>query len=60
MSGYVDDDILRCGVLEGSAHFIRKPFSSGELTRKVREVLGAPGESPSPPTSSVKTEVGNR
>ena len=60
MSGYIDDDILRCGVLEGSAHFIRKPYSSGELSRKVWEVLGAPGENPSPPTSSTKTEVGSR
>ena len=37
-SGYTDDAILRHGVLDVS-HFISKPYTIVELTRKVREVL---------------------
>jgi two-component system, cell cycle sensor histidine kinase and response regulator CckA len=36
MSGYAE----QARVLEQSTHFIEKPFSPGELARKVREVLG--------------------
>ncbi len=39
MSGYMDDAIVRHGVLERGIHFIGKPFTISELTRKVREVL---------------------
>ena len=38
-SGYTDDAILRHGVLDDKSHFISKPYSIVELTRKVREVL---------------------
>jgi PAS domain S-box-containing protein len=39
MSGYTNDEIVRRGVSGSDAAFIRKPFTSGELMRKVREVL---------------------
>ncbi len=39
MSGYTADVIARHGVLDASAHFIRKPFSAVVLAVKVREVL---------------------
>ena len=38
-SGYTDDAILRHGVLDDKSHFISKPYTIVELTRKVREVL---------------------
>jgi PAS domain S-box-containing protein len=38
-SGYTDDAIVRHGVLDPGTRFIGKPFSTSELTRKVREVL---------------------
>jgi len=40
MSGYTDDEILRRGVIEGTA-FLQKPFGPDALTRKVRELLDA-------------------
>jgi len=39
MSGYADDAILHHGTLAPGTHFIGKPFSAADLTRKVREVL---------------------
>ncbi len=39
MSGYTDDAIDRHGVLEAGTHFLPKPFTGTELTRKVRQVL---------------------
>jgi PAS domain S-box-containing protein len=39
MSGYTDDAIVRHGVLKSGTHFLEKPFSSGRLADKVREVL---------------------
>ncbi len=39
MSGYTDDALLHRGVLESNVRLINKPYSSGELTRVVREVL---------------------
>ena len=39
MSGYTDDVIVRHGVLDEGMSFLGKPFTAGELTRKVREVL---------------------
>ncbi|MDZ4258671.1 MAG: PAS domain S-box protein [Gemmatimonadales bacterium] len=38
-SGYTDDAILQRGVLNAAMHFIHKPYTMAELTRKVREVL---------------------
>jgi PAS domain S-box-containing protein len=39
MSGYTDDAIIRHGVLDAGTHFLGKPFTSADLTRRVREVL---------------------
>ena len=39
MSGYADAAIIHRGVLDPGTRFIGKPFSSAELTRKVRQVL---------------------
>jgi PAS domain S-box-containing protein len=39
MSGYTADVIADHGVLDEGVHFIHKPFSIGDLTGKVREVL---------------------
>jgi PAS domain S-box-containing protein len=40
-SGYTDDALLQRGVLEKDVHLINKPYSAGELARKVRDVLGS-------------------
>jgi len=39
MSGYTDHAVVHHGVLEPGTSFIGKPFSVGDLTRRVREVL---------------------
>jgi two-component system, cell cycle sensor histidine kinase and response regulator CckA len=39
MSGYSDEAVARHGVLDDGTAFIQKPFTPGELARKVREVL---------------------
>jgi FixJ family two-component response regulator len=39
MSGYIDDAIARRGVLDPDTHFMAKPFTAKDLTRKVRETL---------------------
>lgn len=40
-SGYTDDAIARHGVLDPGTAFLSKPYSSGTLARKVRELLDA-------------------
>jgi PAS domain S-box-containing protein len=44
ISGYTDDAIVRHGVLERGTAFLQKPFSLEVFTRRVREVLDAPGQ----------------
>jgi PAS domain S-box-containing protein len=39
MSGYLDDEIVRLGVLEANTPFLHKPFKPVALARTVREVL---------------------
>ena len=42
MSGYTTEAIVQEGAAPGSAHFIQKPFTLNELSRKVRDALGPP------------------
>ncbi len=39
MSGYTNDVIAHCGVLDEGIHFIQKPFSIKTLAAKIRETL---------------------
>ena len=39
MSGYTSDIIARHGVLEEGLHFIQKPFTSGALIARLKEML---------------------
>lgn len=39
VSGYTDDVIANHGILEAGVHFVAKPFSSGKLASKIREVI---------------------
>jgi signal transduction histidine kinase/CheY-like chemotaxis protein len=42
MSGYTDSAIVHRGQLDPGVAFIQKPFTPGQLARKVRETLDAP------------------
>jgi FixJ family two-component response regulator len=42
ISGYTDATVLEHGIGEQQVAFLQKPFTTSELTRKVREVLDAP------------------
>ncbi len=45
-SGYTDDALLRSTVTDAATQFLGKPYTAVELTRRVREVLDAPGAAP--------------
>lgn len=45
-SGYTDDELGRHGTLPVGMHFLPKPFTLNELTRKVRDVLDGIGAVP--------------
>jgi CheY-like chemotaxis protein len=47
MSGYMDDAIIRHGVLDAGIEFIQKPFTPGQLAIKIRQVLEPPKRSAS-------------
>ncbi|MBT9587022.1 PAS domain S-box protein [bacterium] len=46
MSGYTADSVVRQEILGGDVNFIQKPFSPGDLKRKVRSLLDPPGLAP--------------
>ena len=41
ISGYTEDDVLRCGLSEDHSAFLAKPFSPNDLVKKVRLVIDA-------------------
>ena len=41
MSGYIDDDFVRRGLLASNVSFLQKPFTGKSLGRRVRSVLDA-------------------
>jgi DNA-binding response OmpR family regulator len=43
VSGYTDEAIVQHGILEPGLNFLQKPFTPGELARKVREILDGGG-----------------
>lgn len=45
VSGYTDDRVVRHGIEELGDNFLQKPFTPASLAHKVREVLGASGDS---------------
>jgi FixJ family two-component response regulator len=39
VSGYIDDAMVRHGVVEGTHSFLQKPFLPATLATKVRDIL---------------------
>ena len=39
MSGYTDDEIIRCAVRGAEVEYLQKPFTPIALARKIRQVL---------------------
>lgn len=42
MSGYMDEAIVKTGVLDEGKPFLQKPFTPMQLAKKIREVLDEP------------------
>ena len=42
MSAHAENVVVHDGIVDGSVHFIAKPFTASELARKIRSVLDAP------------------
>jgi PAS domain S-box-containing protein len=51
MSGYTGEDIIRRGLLDATAPFQQKPFTTESLGRKVREMLDQRAAAPRPEQS---------
>lgn len=48
ISGYADNVALRHGLRQESTDFLPKPFSAGDLLRKIREILRPSASAPGP------------
>jgi PAS domain S-box-containing protein len=48
MSGHTADVIARRGIVEGGVSFLQKPFTTADLSRRVREVLDLPDSAETP------------
>jgi PAS domain S-box-containing protein len=46
VSGYLDDALVRHGIMESRMAFLQKPYSPAALARKVREILDNPAPKP--------------
>jgi two-component system, cell cycle sensor histidine kinase and response regulator CckA len=46
MSGYTGEIVSMQGMLDSGAAYLAKPFTAGQLSRKVREAIGGAGRAP--------------
>ena len=43
ISGYTDAVVIEPGTFDSAVHFLAKPFTTGALTRTIRDVLDGAG-----------------